>query len=60
VLDGMEWIGIEVDSTANRANEQIISSARSRVSVFVIPTNEEAMIARQTLAVLDSAVATAA
>jgi acetate kinase len=30
------------------------------VHVFVIPTNEEAMIARQTLAVLDHAVAAAA
>lgn len=60
VLEGMEWIGIELDRTANRASAQVISSDRSRVRVFVIPTNEEAMIARQTLAVLDRAVAAAA
>ncbi|WP_036261519.1 acetate/propionate family kinase [Methylocapsa aurea] len=60
VLEGMEWIGIELDRTANRASEQVISSQRSRVRVFVIPTDEEAMIARQTLAVLDRAVAAAA
>ena len=38
----------------------VISSERSRVRVFVIPTDEEAMIARQTLAVLDNALATVA
>jgi acetate kinase len=53
VLEGMEWIGVELDRTANQESRQIISSERSRVRVFVIPTNEEAMIARQTLEVLD-------
>ena len=60
VLEGMEWIGIELDRTANRASAQVISSERSRMRVFVIPTDEEAMIARHTLAVLDRAVAAAA
>jgi acetate kinase len=53
VLEGMEWIGIELDREANRAGAQVISSERSRVRVFVIPTDEEAMIARHTLAVLE-------
>jgi acetate kinase len=53
VLEGMEWIGIELDRSANLESRQVISSERSRVRVFVIPTNEEAMIARQTLEVLD-------
>ena len=52
VLEGMEWIGVELDRTANRAGAQLISSDRSRVRVLVIPTNEEAMIARHTLAAL--------
>jgi acetate kinase len=52
VLEGMEWLGIELDRTANRARAQLISSARSRVQVFVIPTDEEAMIARHTLSLL--------
>lgn len=60
VLEGMEWLGIELDLTANRQNAQLISSERSRVRVLVIPTNEEAMIARQTLAVLDRSMAAAA
>ncbi len=59
VLEGMEWIGIEVDRTANRAAKgdgpAVISTERSRVRVFVIPTNEEAMIATHTLEVLDAA-----
>jgi acetate kinase len=55
VLEGMEWIGIELDRFANRANAQVISSERSRVRVFVIPTDEEMMIARHTVAVVDPA-----
>ncbi len=55
VLEGMEWIGIEMDRSANRNSAQVISTERSRVRVFVIPTDEEAMIARHTLDVLDRA-----
>jgi acetate kinase len=53
VLDDMEWIGIELDRGANRASAQVISSERSRVRVFVIPTDEEAMIARHTIETVD-------
>lgn len=53
VLEGMEWIGVELDRFANRKSAQVISSERSRVRVFVIPTDEEAMIARHTITVLD-------
>lgn len=52
VLEGMEWIGIELDRAANRANAQVISAPGSPVRVFIIPTNEEAMIARHTLDVM--------
>jgi acetate kinase len=55
VLEGMEWIGVELDREANRAGRQVISSDRSRVKVFIIPTNEEAMIARHTLAAITAA-----
>ena len=48
-LSGMEWMGVELDKEANRANAQIISAKSSRVTVFVIPTNEELMIAEHTL-----------
>lgn len=55
VLESMEWLGIELDRAANRESQTVISSDRSRVRVFVIPTDEEAMIARHTLATLDAA-----
>ena len=46
------WLGLEVDPDANRAGDQRISRAGSRVGAFVVPTNEELMIARHTRAVL--------
>jgi acetate kinase len=45
VLNGMEWMGIHLDAEANRANAQIISAKHSPTTVFIIPTNEELMIA---------------
>ena len=48
ICDDMDWLGLELDETRNRANGEIVSSDRSRVRLFVIPTNEELMIARHT------------
>jgi len=49
---GLAWLGIELDEAANTApNPARISSAQSRVAVWVIATNEEAAIARHTLEV---------
>jgi acetate kinase len=42
------WLGIELDATANQAGGPRISAAGSRVSAWVIPTNEELMIGRHT------------
>ncbi|MDE0946237.1 MAG: acetate kinase, partial [Sphingobium sp.] len=39
------WLGIELDESANSANQPVISTAGSRVTVRVIPTDEERMIA---------------
>lgn len=44
------WLGVVLDRPANAANGPRISSASSRVAVWVIPTNEELMIARHTRA----------
>jgi acetate kinase len=52
VCEGFEWLGIALDAARNRAGETMISSARSRVRVFVIRTNEEMMIARHTARLL--------
>jgi acetate kinase len=49
VLTGMEWMRIHIDAEANRANAQIISAKNSPTTVFVIPTDEELMIAEHTI-----------
>ncbi len=50
VCEQAGWLGIRLDPAANLRGAPRISSADSRVSVWVIPTNEELMIARHTLA----------
>lgn len=42
------WLGIELDAKANDRNGPRISGRSSKVSAWVIPTNEELMIARHT------------
>lgn len=46
------WLGVELDPDANRRNATCISTPASRVSAWVIPTNEEVMIARHTRGLL--------
>jgi acetate kinase len=46
------WLGIELDPHANAAHGPRISTASSRIPAWVIPTNEELMIARHTRALL--------
>jgi acetate kinase len=48
VCERLRWLGVELDKDANARGAEIISAAQSRVSVRVIPTDEEAMIARHT------------
>ena len=48
IVEASAWLGIELDPDANRANGPQISRAGSRVSAWVIPTNEELIIARHT------------
>jgi acetate kinase len=48
----LEWLGVELDPVANMASAGRISSARSRIAVYVVPTDEELMIARHTLELL--------
>jgi len=46
------WLGMEVDPVANLGGGCRISTAQSKVSVWLIPTNEELMIARHMVLVL--------
>ena len=48
ICKGAEWLGIEMDEKANNSNSARISTEKSAVSAWVIPTNEELMIARHT------------
>jgi acetate kinase len=48
------WLGLALDPAANLTGGPCISTASSKVSVWVIPTNEELMIARHTRRVVDS------
>lgn len=55
VCKGMEWMGIKVDEEANlsaRGIEKVISAPDSKVKVVVIPTDEELMIATDTMNLL--------
>jgi acetate kinase len=42
------WLGVELDAEANAHGGPRISTQRSKVSTWMIPTNEELMIARHT------------
>ncbi len=46
------WLGAVLDPEANAGGAAVISAPESRISVRVIPTDEEAMIARHTLATI--------
>ena len=48
VVQNAGWLGVTLDAAANSAGGPRISAAGSRVPAYVIPTNEELMIARHT------------
>jgi acetate kinase len=51
--EGLGWMGVELDAAANEATtarrEGLISREGSRLAVYVIPTDEELLIARDTV-----------
>jgi acetate kinase len=53
ICDGLQWIGIELQEELNRLHsggrEGLISKEGSRPAVYVIPTDEELLIARDTV-----------
>jgi acetate kinase len=49
ICQRLAWLGVELDPKANAAGAATISAAASRVTVRVIPTDEERMIAMHTL-----------
>lgn len=51
VVKHLKYLGVELDEEANkiRGEEKLISTADSKVKVYVVPTNEELAIARETV-----------
>jgi len=54
---GAGWLGLEFDDEANNRNGPRLSTPDSRVTAWVIPTNEELMIARHARSVIDESAA---
>jgi acetate kinase len=54
VAEKLAWLGISLDPVANKSGKQRISQAQSEVPLLVVPTDEELMIARHTLALLST------
>ena len=55
ICAGMEWVGLRLDAPKNEqltSRESEISTNDSRLSAFVIPTDEELLIARDTVRVI--------
>lgn len=58
ICENLTWMGIELETTLNEsltnASEGIISKNSAKVKVFVIPTNEELLIARDTVRLINT------
>jgi acetate kinase len=52
VADQLGWLGVTLDPAANSRHARLISGSDSLVPVYVIPTDEELMIAQHTLGLL--------
>ncbi|PAY08361.1 acetate kinase [Bradyrhizobium sp. UFLA03-84] len=54
VVEQLGWLGATLDPDLNGRNAQVISRSDSRIPVYVLPTDEELMIAQHTLSLLKS------
>jgi acetate kinase len=54
IVNKLGWLGASLDAAANAGNKRLISKGDSRLPVYVIPTDEELMIARHTLSLLSN------
>ena len=52
IAERLAWLGVIFDPIANDAGKSVISHPESRIGLYVMPTDEELMIARQTLALV--------
>jgi acetate kinase len=54
IAEKLAWLGVVFDPAANGMRGPLISSPQSRVALYVVPTDEELMIARHTLALISA------
>ena len=59
IVSKLGWLGASLDEAANAENKLQISRRDSRLPVYVVPTDEELMIARHTLSLLSNRAASA-
>ena len=52
VCSKLGYLGLRLDEERNKSKELIISEKNTKPAVLVVPTNEELMIARETIRVL--------
>jgi acetate kinase len=56
ILEGMEWAGVRLDPEKNKMTrgniEGRLDDGQGRVQIWMLPTNEELIVARQTVATL--------
>lgn len=52
IVHRLEWLGIHLNAEDNDASSTVISMPDSRIKVFVIPTDEESIIAEEALSIL--------
>ena len=55
IAEKLVWLGVELNAAANDSGQTVISPKGCRVMLCVLPTNEELMIARHSLALLSAA-----
>jgi acetate kinase len=59
ICEGLQWMGLELDKKRNEACaggcEELISTDDSRLAAYTIPTDEELLIARDTIRAVDAA-----
>src|SRR5262249_57188649 len=54
IAEKLAWLGVDLDPAANEASKTQISRQGSRVATYVVPTDEELIIARHTLALVSA------
>jgi acetate kinase len=54
IVEKLRWLGASLDASANAENKLLISGRDSRLPVYVVPTDEELMIARHTFSLLSN------